>query len=135
MPMPGTIFPGRPLYGRRRGCMKDVKRRDGRCGMSRQCLTGNGAALQVALPEGDKRVAVVGTTGSGKSVLARTLSQRLDIPHVELDAFYWQPDWTPAPAEAFCMAVTAAIDGPNWIVDGNHSAVRDLVWGRANTLI
>jgi adenylate kinase family enzyme len=42
-----------------------------------------------------KRVAVVGVTRSGKTTLAITLSQRLGVPHIELDALYWQPNWTP----------------------------------------
>jgi ABC-type dipeptide/oligopeptide/nickel transport system ATPase component len=44
--------------------------------------------------ERNRRIAVVGTTGSGKTALARRISQWLDIPHVELDALYWGPHWT-----------------------------------------
>jgi adenylate kinase family enzyme len=80
-------------------------------------------------------VAIVGSTGSGKSVLARTLAEAWGIRYVELDALYWQPNWTPAPGEQFQEAVAAAIAGEEWVVDGNHSDVRDLIWRRANVLI
>ncbi|HLY29049.1 MAG TPA: hypothetical protein VKQ72_22075 [Aggregatilineales bacterium] len=33
------------------------------------------------------RINIIGTTGSGKTVLARHLSQKLDIPHIELMPF------------------------------------------------
>jgi shikimate kinase len=51
--------------------------------------------------ERNRRIAVVGTTGSGKTALARRISQQLDIPHVEMDALYWGPHWTPTPTEVF----------------------------------
>lgn len=81
------------------------------------------------------RAAVVGVTGSGKTTLARQLSQQLKIPHVELDALYWGPNWTPRPAEAFAQLVDAAVQDETWVADGNYSAVRNRVWGRANLLV
>ncbi len=81
------------------------------------------------------RVVVVGNTGSGKTTLAKHLAAILRVPHVELDALFWEPNWTPARAEVFRERVGAALGGPGWVVDGNYSKVRDLVWGRADTLI
>ena len=51
--------------------------------------------------EGPRRIAVVGTSGSGKTTLAHRLAQQLGIPHVELDALHWDPNWTPAPPDTF----------------------------------
>ncbi len=34
------------------------------------------------------RIAVIGTSGSGKTTLARQISQRLRVPHIELDAIH-----------------------------------------------
>ena len=81
------------------------------------------------------RVAVVGTSCTGKTTLARSLSEKLGVPHVELDALYWGPDWTPVPAESFRSAVEEAVAGPCWVIDGNYSRVRDVVWGHATDLI
>jgi adenylate kinase family enzyme len=82
-----------------------------------------------------RRCHVVGTAGSGKTTLAFRLAQRLEIPHVELDAIHWGPNWAPAPLEVFRERTAQALAGDAWTVDGNYSAVRDIVWGRADTVV
>lgn len=81
------------------------------------------------------RIAVVGTSGSGKTTLAANLARRLGIPHVELDAIYWGPGWTPAPVPEFRERTEQALSGDAWTTDGNYGVVRDIVWGRANSVI
>ena len=81
------------------------------------------------------RLVVVGVTGSGKTTFAHALAQRLNVPHVELDALFWEPGWREAPRDAFRERVAQALSGPAWVVDGNYSLARDIVWGRAETLI
>jgi adenylate kinase family enzyme len=79
---------------------------------------------------------VVGSTGSGKTTFAQELARRLGGLHVELDALHWDPNWTAAPRELFRARVAAALeDAERWVVDGNYSAVRDLVWPRADAVI
>jgi adenylate kinase family enzyme len=81
------------------------------------------------------RVSIVGNAGSGKSTLARALAARLDVPHIELDALFHQPDWQPLPSEEFQARVATLIARPGWVIDGNYSLVRDLVWRRADTVV
>jgi adenylate kinase family enzyme len=82
-----------------------------------------------------QRVSVVGNSGSGKSTLAAALATRLGVPHLELDAVFHQPGWTELPIEEFRRRVAefAATDG--WVIDGNYSGVRDIVWARADTVV
>ncbi len=82
-----------------------------------------------------RRIAVVGSTCSGKTTLARQLAAGLRCPHVELDALHWEPNWTPAPEETFRARVTQALAGEWWVADGNYSAVRDLIWSQAEMLV
>ena len=82
-----------------------------------------------------RRVVVIGTTGSGKTTLARRLAGRLGVPHVELDALHWDPDWTEAPPAVFRERTARALAGDGWMADGNYGKVRDLVWPRADTVV
>ena len=82
-----------------------------------------------------KRIAVIGTSCSGKTHFSKRLAACLDIPHVELDALYWGPDWTPRPTEELRMLVNQATAAPQWVSDGNYGSVRDVVWKRADTLV
>lgn len=82
-----------------------------------------------------RRIVVVGTTGSGKTTLARRLAGRLGLPHVELDALYWDPDWTPAPTEVFRERTAHALAVDACVVDGNYQAVRDIIWRRAEMVV
>lgn len=54
---------------------------------------------------------------------------------MELDALHWQPGWVEADDETFREKVREAVAGDGWVVDGNYAVVRDLVWGRADTVI
>jgi adenylate kinase family enzyme len=82
-----------------------------------------------------RRVSVVGISGSGKSTLGRRLAASLQVPFVELDAIFHQPDWQDLPTAEFRSKVSEAVSGDAWVVDGNYSAVQDLVWARADTVV
>ena len=86
-------------------------------------------------PDDARRIVVIGNTCSGKTTLARELSQRLGIPYVEMDALHWEPNWAPAPLDVFSQRVADAVRGDAWIVDGSYSKVRDLIWPRATHLV
>lgn len=82
-----------------------------------------------------QRVHVIGTSGSGKTTLARALGQRLGVPHIELDALHWGPNWTPVAEDVFRERVMQAIAEPMWSIDGNYGRVRALIWSHADTVV
>lgn len=81
------------------------------------------------------RVAVVGTSGSGKTTFADRLAARLALPRIELDALHWEPGWVAVEPAQFRERVEAAVAADAWVIDGNYSVVRDLYLGRADTVI
>ena len=81
------------------------------------------------------RVAVIGTTGSGKTMLAKELSLRLGVLYVELDALNWGPEWTPAQPDVLRERAQRALGGDSWVADGNYGALRDIIWRRADTIV
>jgi adenylate kinase family enzyme len=84
------------------------------------------------------RIVVVGTSGAGKTTLARIIAAALAIPHIELDALHWAADWQALsridPGE-FVRRVATATAGDAWVVDGNYAMVREVTWGRATHLV
>ena len=84
------------------------------------------------------RVAIIGSSGSGKSTFARRLEEALGLAVVELDAINWQAGWvdlnTHQPEE-FVRRVDEAIGADAWVVDGNYSRVLPRVLARATHLV
>ena len=82
-----------------------------------------------------QRINVAGTSCSGKTTLARAISERLGLAHIELDALFWGRDWTPVPEETFRARVSEAIAAERWVLCGGYAKVRDLTWARADTVV
>jgi adenylate kinase family enzyme len=81
------------------------------------------------------RIAVIGTTGSGKSTLAESLSKKLAVPYIELDALYWEANWQEAEPFVFWERVESAIEGDAWVAVGNYRLVQHMIWDRAEAVI
>jgi adenylate kinase family enzyme len=84
-----------------------------------------------------RRVVILGTSGSGTTTLARELSRRMDVPHIELDALHWEPDWVEAPTEVMRRRVRDELARAprGWAVDGNYRLVKDDIWPHADTIV
>ena len=94
--------------------------------------------MEAGQPELGRRVVVVGTSGSGKTVVARQLAAMLGVTCVELDALNWDPGWVDlnqTNREEFLRRVNEAVAGDAWVVDGNYSSSRDLVWPKATAVV
>ena len=78
---------------------------------------------------------MVGISGSGKTTAGRRLADSLHVPFIELDSIFHQADWQELAREDFRAEVAAAVAADEWVIDGNYSWVRDLVWQRADTVV
>ena len=78
---------------------------------------------------------VIGTTGSGKSTMAKRLANKRGLDFIELDALNWGPNWTPASGELLRARVEQATRAHGWVVAGNYSQTRPVTWARAEAVI
>jgi len=81
------------------------------------------------------RIVVIGSSCSGKSTFSQYLANKERIEYIELDQLHWLPDWKERANDEFRILVSEAVASDSWIVDGNYSVVRDIVWPRATQII
>jgi len=86
---------------------------------------------------GMNRVVVVGSSGSGKTTVAREIAARLDVPFLELDAVRHADGWDSTPDPEFQRIIGRFATQDQWVIDGNYTShgARDLVWPRADTIV
>ncbi len=82
-----------------------------------------------------RRINVVGTSGSGKTTVARAIATRLGLPHIEMDALFWKANWGETPDSELFPRVDEKTNLPGWVLDGNYSRVRNIVWPKADTIV
>jgi adenylate kinase family enzyme len=84
-----------------------------------------------------RRVSIVGSTGTGKTTMGRELAAILGVPHVELDALAWGPNWTIVDDDTFLSRVREALAANGWVVDGNYGGrgARQMAWASADTVV
>jgi adenylate kinase family enzyme len=82
-----------------------------------------------------RRILVTGSTGAGKTTLARAIAGRLAIPFHEMDALaFTGPGWREN--EHLLADVSRVSSGPGWVFDSlGYPQVRDLLWSRADTVV
>ena len=78
-----------------------------------------------------RRVLVTGNAGSGKSTVAATLADILQLPHTGMDGIVWQPGWAKTATTVRNAKELAIADTPDWIVDG----VSSVLLGAADTVV
>ena len=81
------------------------------------------------------RVAVIGTSCSGKTTFARQLADITGFPLADLDQLYWGPHWTPRATNDFERDVTSFVSQERWVIAGNYSMARPLIWPQADTIV
>lgn len=85
------------------------------------------------VPARPRRVLVAGTSGSGKTTMARSISTVLGMPHVEIDVFFHGPGWTPR--SDFQSDVQRFSAGPAWVTEWQYGSVRAHLAERADLLV
>lgn len=82
-----------------------------------------------------KRIVIIGSCGSGKTTLGRHLAENLGYPITDLDELHWLPNWVERPREEFTLLIEKTVSTPTWIICGNYSKFRHLIWPKVDTII
>ena len=82
-----------------------------------------------------ERLVIIGSSCSGKTAMARRVAEILQVPHIELDAIHWLPDWKERADNEFRELVSSAVAADRWVVDGNYTLAQDIVWPRATKIV
>jgi adenylate kinase family enzyme len=59
----------------------------------------------------------------------------MSIPHLEMDAIFWGPNWREPSDEEFFPKVAAALQGESWVLDGNYTRTIPVKWARVQCVI
>ena len=81
------------------------------------------------------RIAVIGSSGAGKSTFSRLLGEITGLPVVHLDRLYWHPGWVQTPREQWVEAQRETIEQDKWVIDGNYGSTMDMRLEAADTVI
>ncbi len=84
-----------------------------------------------------QRICVVGTSGVGKTFVARAIAGRLGLRYVDADSHIWRANWEAVPRDEQYVAFDAATAEGGWTFDGNLglSPEDQLVLSRCDTLV
>ena len=78
---------------------------------------------------------MVGSSGSGKSTVARLIAEALGLNYVEIDALFWLPDWTEPSDVDFYSDLKTALASDGWVLDGNYSRTVPIKWARVQVVV
>ena len=82
-----------------------------------------------------ERIAIFGSTGAGKSTLARRLHKILTIKVFHLDRVFWQSGWEKKSKENRIDILEKIIREQKWIIEGSYFSLSDLRLNAADTII
>ena len=67
------------------------------------------------------KIVLMGYAGSGKTFLAKYLSEKRNIPVMHLDEVKYTKEWKPIPDETVLPIVSEFLQKDDWILDGNYT--------------
>ena len=81
------------------------------------------------------RINVVGTSGCGKSTVAKRIAERLSVPYIQLDELYWKPNWDESTDEELFLKLEKALSADEWVLDGNYNRTTSIKWKRVQMVV
>lgn len=82
-----------------------------------------------------KKVLVVGSGGSGKTTVAKTLAARAGLPLVHLDRLFWHPGWVRTPDDEWDRVIGDLVRQDAWVMDGNYGRTLEVRLAAADAVV
>ena len=82
-----------------------------------------------------KRILIIGSSGAGKSSLAKRLHDKSGIELIHLDQYYWKPGWIRPETVEWEEMVKKLLLRESFIMDGNYRNTIDLRLLLADTIV
>ena len=83
------------------------------------------------------KIIITGCTCAGKTTLGEKIANRLSLAQIDLDEYYFLPNWREKSRDVFLEDVDNALRGKEgWVVSGNYNTLlKDTIWQQADTII
>ncbi|MGJ9381920.1 DNA topology modulation protein [Salipaludibacillus sp. CF4.18] len=81
------------------------------------------------------KIILIGSSGSGKSTMARQLGDKLNVDVYHLDSLFWKPGWVEVPKNEQRETQKQLVRKDRWIIDGDYESTVDLRMNAADTVI
>ena len=81
------------------------------------------------------KIILVGSSGSGKSWLAKRIAELTGYPLTHLDNEFWKLEWVETPKPEWSARLQELISGEQWIIDGNYKSTMDVRYAAADLVI
>lgn len=81
------------------------------------------------------RINVVGSSGSGKSTVSKSIALKLRHPVIQLDQLFWRQDWTFVTEDEMIALIKDKLSQPKWVLDGNFNKFEPIKWQEVQMVV
>ncbi|MCH8905659.1 MAG: hypothetical protein IH840_01105 [Candidatus Heimdallarchaeota archaeon] len=84
---------------------------------------------------GYQRINVCGGYGTGKSVVAKVLGEKLGMKRIHIDDLYWLENWGEIDRDQLKDVIHTLISRKKWLIDGNYSWLLEIIESTCDLII
>jgi adenylate kinase family enzyme len=82
-----------------------------------------------------EKVVIIGSSGAGKTMLAKKLGRMLGMKVFHMDRFFWKRDWKKKDNDTRIDILQRVVMERQWIIEGSYFGTSELRLNEADTII